>query len=369
MNVVGEGSAAFVLGGIVRLGTAAVFAQSGVHALRDLAAHVEAVRAYQLLPDAVVPVAAFALAVANMAIAALLLPSATAASAAQAGCVAHQSLARADGYGVRLRRPRAEDFFLSGVAEFDSCRAARTGVTLADARRHGRDDVDRAIWRGGVVRGVVFCREPADCQSGSICGGSRMSPLGVAVLVLFILNAGLVLVVLALARQVGLLHERISPVGALALEHGPKVGEAVPALNLTAMGGEKIRLGEAWPRSRMVFFLSPTCPVCKKLLPALRSLAVAERDRLEIVLASDGEVAEHAALVRREKLDLPYVLSAELGMTFRIGKLPYAVLIGADGTVRAKGLVNNREQLESLLAAEDLGVGSMQDYLRRQAAE
>jgi hypothetical protein len=49
--------------------------------------------------------------------------------------------------------------------------------------------------------------------------------------------------------------------------------------------------------------------------------------------------------------------------------LPYAVLIGADGTVRAKGLVNNREQLESLLAAEDLGVGSMQDYLRRQAAE
>jgi methylamine dehydrogenase accessory protein MauD len=196
-----------------------------------------------------------------------------------------------------------------------------------------------------------------------------MSPLGVAVLVLFILNAGLVLVVLALARQVGLLHERISPVGALALEHGPKVGEAVPALTLTTLDGQTIRLGEAWPRSRMVFFLSPTCPVCKKLLPALRSLALAERDRLEIVLASDGEVGEHAAFVRREKLGLPYVLSAELGMTFRIGKLPYAVLIGADGTVRAKGLVNNREQLESLLAAEDLGVGSMQEYLRQQAAE
>jgi methylamine dehydrogenase accessory protein MauD len=116
----------------------------------------------------------------------------------------------------------------------------------------------------------------------------------------------------------------------------------------------------------MFFFLSPTCPVCKKLLPALRALATAERDRLDIVLASDGDQTEHAAFAQREKLGLPYVLSAELGMTFRIGKLPYAVLIGPDGTVRAKGLVNNREQLESLLTAEDHGVASMQDFLRRQ---
>jgi methylamine dehydrogenase accessory protein MauD len=196
-----------------------------------------------------------------------------------------------------------------------------------------------------------------------------MSPLAVAVCVLFVLNAGLVLVVLALARQVGVLHERVSPIGALALAHGPKVGDIVPALRLHTLANETILLGAPTPRSRMFFFLSPTCPVCKKLLPALRSLAIAERDRLDIVLASDGPHHEHLAFTRREKLTLPYVLSAELGMTFRIGKLPYAVLIGADGTVRAKGLVNNREQLESLLAAEDFNVGSVQDYLRQQAAE
>jgi methylamine dehydrogenase accessory protein MauD len=196
-----------------------------------------------------------------------------------------------------------------------------------------------------------------------------MSPLGAAVGVLFVLNAGLVLVVLALARQVGVLHERVSPVGALALAHGPQVGDTVPAMRLTTLSDETISLGVPAPRSRMFFFLSPTCPVCKKLLPALRSLAAAERDRLDIVLASDGDHDEHLAFWRREKLALPYVLSAELGMIFRIGKLPYAVLIGADGTVRAKGLVNNREQLESLLAAEDLGVGSVQEYLRQQAAE
>jgi methylamine dehydrogenase accessory protein MauD len=193
-----------------------------------------------------------------------------------------------------------------------------------------------------------------------------MSPLAIAVALLFVLNAGLILVVLALARQVGVLHERVSPIGALSLEHGPKVGDLVPELVLPTLSGDSIVLGAAATRSKMFFFLSPTCPVCKKLLPALRALAAAESDRLDIVLASDGDHTEHAAFAAREKLGLPYVLSAELGMTFRIGKLPYAVLIGPDGTVRAKGLVNNREQLESLLTAEDHGVASMQDFMRRQ---
>ena len=47
----------------------------------------------------------------------------------------------------------------------------------------------------------------------------------------------------------------------------------------------------------------------------------------------------------------------------RIGKLPYAVLLDQQGRIRAKGLVNSREQLESLFTASELGVASVQDYL------
>ena len=189
-----------------------------------------------------------------------------------------------------------------------------------------------------------------------------------AIATLFALNIGLLLAVLALARQVGVLHERISPVGALTLDHGPKVGDPVKLLHLTGLSGEAITIGAAGSRSQLLFFLSPTCPVCKKLLPVLRALASSERSRLEVVLASDGDAREHLAFWRREKLGLPYVLSAELGITFQIGKLPYAVLIGQDGTVRAKGLVNSREHIESLLEAEALGVGSTQDFLRKRQA-
>jgi methylamine dehydrogenase accessory protein MauD len=58
------------------------------------------------------------------------------------------------------------------------------------------------------------------------------------------------------------------------------------------------------------------------------------------------------------------VLSSELGMTYRVSKLPYAVLIDEEGRIRAKGLVNTREHLESIIQAKQMGVASVQDYLR-----
>lgn len=177
--------------------------------------------------------------------------------------------------------------------------------------------------------------------------------------------AALALAVLALARQVGVLHERVAPMGALTMDTGPGVGEPAPAFTLPTLAGGLLQLGGARPRDMLVFFLSPTCPVCKKLVPVLRSVQAAEA-ALDVALASDGDAAEHAAFYERERLaPFPYVLSADLGRRYRISKLPYAVLIRADGTVAAKGLVNSREQLESLLTAAELRVGSVQDYLAR----
>jgi methylamine dehydrogenase accessory protein MauD len=59
-----------------------------------------------------------------------------------------------------------------------------------------------------------------------------------------------------------------------------------------------------------------------------------------------------------------FVNSAEVGMRFGVGKLPYAVLIDDAGVVAASGLVNSREHLESLVVAKQMGVPSVQAYLR-----
>lgn len=180
---------------------------------------------------------------------------------------------------------------------------------------------------------------------------------------LWVANIALVVTVLALARQIGVLYERVSPVGALTMDHGPKAGEPAPVFTLPSLAGGDISIGLPTGRSQLLFFLSPTCPVCKKLLPILRSLSADERATVDVVLASDGEVDEHKAFYQREKLaPFPYVLSTDLGMTFRISKLPYAVVIGPDGLISAKGLCNNREQIESLLIAQEMGVSSLQEH-------
>ncbi len=196
-----------------------------------------------------------------------------------------------------------------------------------------------------------------------------MSLLTVSVVLLWLAVIVLALLLWALSRQVGVLFERVAPMGALMTDNGPVVGAASPRLTLTSLQGEAVTIGGMAARSRLVFFLSPSCPVCKKLLPVLKSLAHDERRALDVVLASDGEVAEHQAFVRAQGLQpLPYVLSQELGLSYRVARLPYAVLLDTTGRVAAKGLVNSREQLDSLLNAHDLGVPSIQQYLDARAA-
>ncbi|ANQ85420.1 methylamine dehydrogenase accessory protein MauD [Azoarcus olearius] len=172
----------------------------------------------------------------------------------------------------------------------------------------------------------------------------------------------------ALARQIGVLYERVAPMGALMLDTGPQVGEAAPVFDLPHLvnARERVSLGLPGDKSTLLFFLSPTCPVCKKLLPILRSANQSERSWLRVVLTSDGEQPEHLAFYDKAGLqDFPYVLSRELGIAYRVAKLPYAVLISEHGRIAAKGLVNSREQLESLFTAKELGVASVQDYLEQ----
>ncbi len=182
---------------------------------------------------------------------------------------------------------------------------------------------------------------------------------------LWICVVGLSLVVLALARQVGLLHERVSPVGALMPAGGPAVGDQAPSMEVAAIDNSPIEIAPAdADRATLLFFLSPTCPVCKTLLPILLAAARSEAPTPRVLLASDGDPSEHRRFIARHGLGaVPYILSSDVGMAYGIGKLPYAVLIDNGGVIRAKGIVNTREHLESLFEAQRLGHASIQDYL------
>jgi methylamine dehydrogenase accessory protein MauD len=197
-----------------------------------------------------------------------------------------------------------------------------------------------------------------------------VTALAISNIVLWLVVICLVLVLLALTRQLGVLHERIAPAGALMINRGPAIGEAVVAVDVVDLAGRELRIGgvNSADRSTLILFLSPTCPVCKTLLPVIRSSRQQERDWLDVVLASDGDPAEHRQFVQQHQLDdFSYVTSPTLGLSYQVNRLPFAALIDKGGVLRARGLVNSREHLESLFEAQRLGVASLQEYFLSRA--
>lgn len=194
-----------------------------------------------------------------------------------------------------------------------------------------------------------------------------MSAAGwIAITTLWAVVACLGIAVLALARQIGLLHQRLQPVGALKLGSSLTVGQPAPVVQASDFGGQPLTIGAADPASAdtLLVFVSPSCPVCKSLLPALRAIRRREKPPIKVVLASDGPRLEHADFIAAESLaEFTYVLSEALGIAYGAGRLPHAVLIDGAGIVRASGLVNSREHLDSLFEARERGVASLQEWM------
>jgi hypothetical protein len=136
--------------------------------------------------------------------------------------------------------------------------------------------------------------------------------------------AALAIVVLALAREVGMLRLAADPRGALEIAHeGPEVGgRSALAEHFDVAPG----------RIRLAVFSSEGCGLCRALAPAVQSFARDPR----VALRTFDEVADADAWAAA---DVP--------------GSPFAVALDADGTVLAKGTFNSGAQLESVLAAAE----------------
>lgn len=196
-----------------------------------------------------------------------------------------------------------------------------------------------------------------------------MSALLLSNLLLWCVVLVLSVLVFALMRQIGVLHERVFPAGALMTTAGPRVGETAPVHTVSSWSGKTRQIGGPSQRDTLLLFVSPFCPVCKTLIPFVQSVTLAESRSIETIFASDGtnekEQAAHAQLIKDQNINPDhYVLSQTLGMSWVVEKLPFAALIDRHGILRAKGIVNSREHLESLFEAHARGVASLQEYLK-----
>ncbi len=147
--------------------------------------------------------------------------------------------------------------------------------------------------------------------------------------------AGLValgVVVLALAREIGMLRLSVAPRGALEVDHeGPEIG-ARSAL-AGAFDGALVpgKLGVA-------VFTSDGCGMCRALEPAVAAFAA----HPAVALKTFDEVRD-----------------AEAWTAADVPGSPFVVAIDTDGTVLAKGTFNTGAQLETVLAAAERRRGAV----------
>lgn len=188
-------------------------------------------------------------------------------------------------------------------------------------------------------------------------------------LLLWVVVVIMAVIIFALARQVGVLYERIAPAGALMINSRLKAGMPAPEMEVADLQGVRHKIGgsNANGRGTLLFFVAPTCPICKSLLPVVASIGRSEGDWLDIILGSDGAEADHQSFIAGNGVaGLPYVVSEAMGRAFGVSRLPYAVLIEEHGAISSMGIVNSREHLESLFESRERGVASIQEYLARR---
>ncbi len=179
------------------------------------------------------------------------------------------------------------------------------------------------------------------------------------VLVLFLSVA-----VLTLARQIGLIHQRIKGTGAMTTAEGPEIGATVEAVTAETIDGKFFTIAPTTGKYTMVTVISPVCEACLDLVPALRTLARVHRGSLDVVIVSiAGDVQLNQEFITSNKLHgVPYVLSPQVAKEYKVASPPFTILFDETGIVRAKGVANHLEHLESLITAADTGHATFERF-------
>ncbi len=146
----------------------------------------------------------------------------------------------------------------------------------------------------------------------------------------------LVVVVLSLARQIGVLHERTAPVGGLLQKARREAGkvdridlDAVRVATATGFIGSLRQLSKG--QAIALLFVNDECAVCKSLLPGYAA-ALRRYQALPLVLVGGAAGTDPAGFAALHGLAPARVLaSSELAVALQVMQTPTLALLDAEG--------------------------------------
>jgi thiol-disulfide isomerase/thioredoxin len=144
----------------------------------------------------------------------------------------------------------------------------------------------------------------------------------VSYVLLWLAVLGLSFAVVALLRQVGVLHARLRPLGTNMAGEGPVAGTPAPR-------SERIDYADA-PLT-LLAFTSERCDVCRSLVPSLPYLERDYANDVRLVVLDHGPG------------------TAEMFSAFNVHSTPYFVTVDRAGVVQGGGVANSLEQVEVLV--------------------
>ncbi len=322
-----------------RLLLALVFGVAGIAKLADRKGSRRAITDFGL-PGALAAPLAILLPLAELGVAAILLPTSTAWWGAL-GALALLLLFAA-GIGLNLARGKKPDCHCFGQLHS----APIGGKTLA------RNAALAALAGLLAWRGWEGDAGPSAVAWIGALSATQLVGLSGGILVLALL-AGQWWFLLALMRQNGRLLVRLEAVEALASsgeapqphggavpvrpqEEGLPVGTEAPSLSLSGLYGETLTLDalRAPGKPVMLLFTDPNCGPCTALLPEIGRWQEEYSDKLALALVSRGTPEENRA--KSQEHGLTGVLlqeNWEVSEAYHVGGTPSAVFVRPDGSI------------------------------------
>ena len=154
---------------------------------------------------------------------------------------------------------------------------------------------------------------------------------------LAVVLVGLGAVLLSLARQIGVLHERTAPVGGLLQKVRQAERIDLDAVQVsTAAGADQPLRRVADGRPLALLFVAERCPVCKSLLPSYQE-ALGKRGFSPFVVGDGASATALARLAEGQGVPRDRILTApQLAMALQVLQTPTLALLDRDGKVLQK---------------------------------
>jgi len=145
----------------------------------------------------------------------------------------------------------------------------------------------------------------------------------IGIIGLLICQALMFILILAFARELGVILVRLGPISARPAPEGPAVGEVVEPIEMVDITGKAHPLRPRKSNALLVF-ISPSCPACEELLPGMRTLAKEYRTtglKVYALSARDPSPEDYAYAAGLTR-SVPYICSAALHEAYSIHGTP-----------------------------------------------